>query len=281
MEMFKKVLPYNIQFFGEEEGGNEPEVAEPVDIEETVVEETTGENEPEVAEPDTQDSDTNAQYAAARRKAEEEMRLARQATDHEYAKRFGHMVNPRTGKAVASERDYFETLDSQNTVALNNLLQAKGVDPTLIEQAIANNPTVRQAQEYTQQIQKQEADRAIQEDLKGISKLNPEIKSVDDLAKDPSWGETMRLVSANRLSVLEAYKLANIETLTTKRAEAAKQAAINQAKSKEHLEPTGGVSISDGLMDIPEKEKAVWKEYYPDASERELREKYTKIIGGN
>ena len=77
----------------EESSVEDAEVAEPQESQETT--------EATEQEPEQQTVDVNAIAAAARRKSEAEMR----ARDAEYARRFGHLKNPKTGQPIRSERD--------------------------------------------------------------------------------------------------------------------------------------------------------------------------------
>ncbi len=76
----------------------------------------------------------------------------------------------------------------------------------------------------------------------------------------------------------EAYKIVNFDRLTATRAEAAKQSAINQAKSKDHLNASSGMTGGGGDVDIPEDEIRKWEEWFPEKSRKELRALYNKTI---
>ena len=139
---------------------------------------TQSEEDPEVAEPEQsedqapaqeeeqpQQIDVNAIAAAARRKAEGEMK----ARDAEYARRFGHLTNPKTGQPIRSERDYLAALDAQEEMKAKEQLKQNGIDPNVLDQFIANNPAVRQAQAVMAQAQQQAMYSQINNDLIGIN----------------------------------------------------------------------------------------------------------------
>ena len=76
----------------------------------------------------------------------------------------------------------------------------------------------------------------------------------------------------------DAFRLANYQQLTSNNADAARQAAINQARGKTHMQTTTeGVSKSDGMAEIPASELPRWKAFFPDASMKELKEKYNRV----
>ena len=271
----ESLLAYNLQFFAEDEAGaEEQEVATLAESDEAEVveepsEEEESEEEPEVAEPVI---DKNAIAAAARREAEAKLK----ARDLEFARRFGHLKNPITGKSIESERDYFEALDAQETIKRNQELEEKGVDPSLIDEAIRNNPVVRQAEMVLEQQKQQMIHSDIETQIKLIGQIDPSVKSFNDLENSANKAAMLDLVSRG-YSLCDAYKLANFDVLMGKKTAAAEQKAINQAKGKSHLVPTSsGTNVNDGLEDIPEKELSKWRAFFPEASAKELREKYNR-----
>jgi len=72
----------------------------------------------------------------------------------------------------------------------------------------------------------------VDEQLKKISELDPNIRELQDLAKMPSYPQFYELVKKGN-SLLDAFKLANFETLSQGTAARARQAAINAAQSKQ------------------------------------------------
>lgn len=279
--MKNHLMPLNLQFFGEEEveSVNTQEVAEPEDTEVSEVEEESTEpTEVEESTPETevQTAEENARYAAARRRAEQEIKNR----DAEFARRFKDYQNPITHKPILSERDYFEALDAQETLKRNEELRSKGVDPQMFEdmvsRQVANNPAVLQAQEVMTAFQHAQAQSTMENDLKAIQKLNPDIKSADDLVKDPSFGAVLGYFN-NGLPMPEAYKLANFDKLLANNNASAKQKAINNMKGTQHLNPTDGLtSGEDGGVDIPQDELPTWKKAFPDLSMKDLRAKYNR-----
>ena len=82
------------------------------------------------------------------------------------------------------------------------------------------------------------------------------------------------------LSITDAYRLANFDSLAQRDAAANRQAAINSVRGKSHLAPIGGVAGEAGkqLVDIPQNERYLWEEAYPELSYKELKEKYNKTL---
>lgn len=251
-------------------GVEEQEVADPV--ESSVADEEVETSTEEVGESAEPEIDRNAIAAAARREAEAKLK----ERDAEIKRRFGHLKNPITGKSIESEKDYFEALDAQEELKRNEELKSKGIDPSIIDDAIKNNPVVRQAQMVIEANQKQLLENDIAEQIKQISTLDPSIKSFEDLANSNNQDVLLSLVQKG-YSLVDAFRIANFDELMGKKSAAAEQKAINQAKGKAHLTPTtSGTSANDGMEDIPEGQMAKWRAFFPDASDKELREKYNR-----
>lgn len=276
--MKNKLLPINLQFFAEgdepdveiDDGGNDPvDNAEPEgDLEEP---EEDGELDDE-----PQDSDTNAQFAAARRRAEAEFKAELERRDAEYARRFKDVVNPITGLPIKSEKDYFEALDAQETLRLNEQVQSAGIDPSVIEQMIARSPMVAQANMILETQRRNEADRLIAEGVAEISKIDPDIKSLQDIPQE-QMPRIIERVKAG-LSLSDAYKIENMDKLIGKSNDAATQRAINNAKNKNHLNTHSGISDNENLQEIPSEALEAWKMAYPELSYKELRKKYNDTL---
>lgn len=270
----------NFDMDGMLESVNTQEAAEPVgtsvetnvDAVETTVEE--GANEQVTAEPVAQTKEENAQFAAARRASEERVRMM----DSEVKRLFGNQINPLTQRPIETFDDYVKAVEYSRQKAQEQELISKGINPALIADMVNNAPAVREAQQYLQQSRREQASKNLDADFKEITKMDPNIKTMDDLQKHPSFGAVLGYVRDNGLKIHEAFRLANYTQLSNASADAARQAAINQAKGKNHLETTTeSVSHNDGLMDIPAKDLAKWKAFYPNATNKELKEKYNRV----
>ena len=269
-------MPLNLQFFaegeGEETSENMTEVAEQSETQETDVEQQqeAGETEDESAQQPWKNQQ-NAGFAAARRQAEAEIR----ARDARYAERFKGFTNPITGQAIRSEADYFAALDAQEELNRREALVQKGIDPNELDAIIANNPVIRQAQQVLAQTQEQENVRRLNEELEQIKGLDPSINSVEDILQAPNRGAILQKVNAG-YSLVDAFMICNYDRLSTANTAASKQAAINALRGKDHMTQTGGVIDNNTDMEIPVAELSRWKEMFPEASDKELRAKYTR-----
>ena len=280
----RKKIPLNLQFFAEDiESANEPEVAETAGEETGVAEESAGENE---AEPATQQTpEQNHEYAAIRRKAEYDAQMKYQneqaRLDAMYADKFKGLTNPETGAPIRGAADYFEALAAQERIQAREDMQEAGLDPALLDRAIANSPLIQQAQEAIEQNNRIQSQRMIDEDMRAIIQFDPSVNSEQDIVTQPNFNEVVSYVETHPgMRLADAYKLVNFDRLSSTRAQAAEQQAINQAKSKTHLATPNGLSNEDKSVDIPTSELESWQAFFPDKSPKELRALYNKSIGG-
>lgn len=278
-------MKYNLQFFadGEEQpttdelfdriGAEDPE---PAEQEETVNEaETEQAEEPQGSENATSDDgiDKNAIYAAARRRAEADLKRRQAEEDARFAERFKGLTNPETHKPITTTAEYFEALDAQERMRTKAELESKGVDYSMIETLINNSPRLREADRLIREMQAEKANSQIANDVAELSKLNPAIKSLEDVPP-----EVVDYTIKHGISLVDSYKIANYGNVTAQQTAAIKQGVINQVSGKAHLSPVNGVVNNDNLVDIPADQMATWKTWYPDLSEAELRKKYNRVI---
>ena len=256
------------------------EPVNPTEGAEGAQESATEANSEPTAERNTEE---DARFASVRRKAEAEAKAKYDAqiaqANAEFKRLFGDYTNPITGKPIESAADYLAAFEAQQRQQMDNELRQKGIDPKMIEDAINNSPIVRQAEAMNRQFLQAEAERQLASDIKAIGEIDPAIKSEADLLNHPSYQKVFELVSKNGLSLTDAYKLANYSELSAKNNAAVKQAAINQAKGKAHMEATGsGHSTDDNLVDVPASTMQVYREAYPGLKDSEIKLKYNEFL---
>ena len=274
----KNLLDLDLQLFGEEEVADveESEAVEPTEEETTEAEsEETGEIDG-AAEPQEQSAEDNARFAAIRRRAEEDAR--RKYESKEMARNQAIMAlcegatHPVTGQPVSNIDEYIDALRTQQRMAQEQELRDKGVDPSIIDRAVANNPIVRQSQQVIEQYQMMNAQYALQNDLAELMKLDPSIKSAKDLNDLPELPEILERVQKRDESLVEAYKIVTYG----KTNDAARQQAINQMRGKSHLasQPTG-VATENDEVEVPPEIMKSWKA--EGKTEKQIRETYKKV----
>lgn len=247
-------------------------------IDESTEEVDTAEHQESVVEENPQQNeeiDRNAIFADARRRAEKEYRDRKANEDAEFVRRFGHLNNPITGQPIRSKDDYLKALDAQEELRAKAELEKNGVDPKILDNAIANNPLVRQAQMVMEQANRQQVYSAINNDIAELGKLDPSITSLETV---PPAVIEMSMQSGGNINLVNAYKILNYGKVSDSKQAELTQSAINQAKGKQHLNPVNGVATPDDGVEIPSSELAMWKDMFPDKSTAELKKLYNKTL---
>jgi hypothetical protein len=284
--MRNNLLDLNLQFFAEEaEGAEVSEVAEPTTTDVSEEESSSSEEVESTSqdvESNVQSDEENAKYAAARRRAEEELRQYKANEDAEYARRFGDYENPITHQPIRSKKDYFDALDAQEKLRRDQELQDKGIDPRMFEELVnrqvENNPVVQQAQMVMEESRQRNAEALLEEDMKVISSLNPNLKSLADVQSLPDFMQMAQMCQTNGIRLADAYKLVHFNDLMAGKTASAKQAALNTMNGTAHLNQTDGLANADnGEVEIPANEVAQWKRAFPHLSAAELRKKYNQV----
>jgi len=288
------LVPFNLQFFGEEETSEQTqELADPESLETANTETDTSEVETgslehelptEEAETPPQTPEENAKFAAIRRRAEEEAKAKADAKIFEYNKKIAELskglIHPVTQKPISSLDEYLDAFSAQEKLNQEAEWKQKGIDPSLIEQIVSEklskDPVLQEAKAIRDNHMKAVLDMAMEEGVREISKIDPSIKTLSDLEKSDPEGRILEKVGRG-YSIADAYLSVNSEKLLAKQTAAAKQAAINQAKSTGHMQATNGVSDASNDVDIPSNSIATWREYYPGLNDSELRKKYNSI----
>jgi len=279
----KNLLVLDLQTFADEEvvdtGENEVETAAESQEETEADEEVeTGETDGD-AEPQPQSAEENARYAAIRRRAEEDAKRKYDASINQLNQRVAAMcqgvTHPITGQPITNVNDYMDALAIQQRQANEQELQEKGVDPQLIDRMIAQNPIVMEAQQVIEQNKLMNADAQIQRDLAEISKYDPNIKGINDLAALPNFQEILDRVSRGA-NLVDAYKMVNFDNFMQHTNEAARQQAINQMRGKNHLATQSqNVATEDDVVEVPQEIMARYKE--EGKTEKQIRELYKKV----
>ena len=262
MELENEVMETEV-----DESVNE-EVADLEETDEEVAEESV--ETQEVAEPEKQSAEQNAYFANMRRQAEAE---AQRKMDKKIASLCRDVTHPITGKPITTFAEYEDAIAAQNRIQTEKQLEESGLDISLLDEYVKSSPVLAQAQQIIEQNNMAQAEAQIQNDFKEIQKLNPELQTFNDIE---NLDEVIKKVEAGA-SLVDAYKIVNFDTLMAKGTKGAKQAAINQARGKSHLEPTEGVTESNGEVEIPEDLIPMLKETFPDKSMKEIKKLYNQV----
>ena len=241
--------------------------------------EVEGNETPENTEqPEAEPEDRNAAFARVRREAEAKANRKMSALDAEVAERFKGLSNPITGQPITSAREYFDALDAQEKLATQKKLADNGIDPELIDKAVNNSPAVKAATLVLQQERLKGVQTYLEEQVAEIGKIDPDIKTAQDIEKSERYPEIYRYINENHLSIVDAYKLTYADKLNERKTAAVKQQAINNAKSQQHLTATEGNVKGSDLREVPSSVIEQWRIWFPDKSDAQIRELYNNSL---
>lgn len=234
---------------------------------------------------------------AIRRAAEDatERERARGAAEMESFFRTAGLMNTLTDKPITTIDEWTEYQRAFEAERLERELQAGRLSAESLDTAIANSPAMRAAQEVLQReetVKRQEQEQAVRAradaELLEIQKLDPSVTAYEDVLAMPTGAVFYEHVSRG-LGFLDAFKLANMDALMSRlpagvpdgdrtapqpRGDAARQAAMQQARSKDHLNRSA--PRGEGAASVPSEEMELYKLLMPNMTEAEIAADYKK-----
>lgn len=272
-----------------QEGANEQEVAEPAGEEQDLVEEEEEARE-DPEEDHTQSKEERAGFAAARRRAEaekeREIERVRQEAKAEAERAINAifadaaMIDPYTGRTIQNKEEFESYQKRLKEDQIAEALQRSGMDEQTMDTLIGNHPAVRAAAEAAEKLERaeQQAEDArmrikFAHELQEVSKIDPRIQTEEDLMEHPSYARVYELVGRGN-NLVDAFRLANLDTLTERAVAAARQSARNADAGKSHLTKTD--ARGDGAVSVPEDVRANYRMLLPHATDAEIQRHYNK-----
>lgn len=268
------------------QGAEEQEAAAPA------VEETEESEQPQTEAPEQEPkTDRDAQFAAARRKAEAERDAAiaqakedAQKQVDEFFKNSG-LMNPYTGQPITTRAEYEAYRERFEADQKAKLMEKAGITQEEFQAFVQGLPEVRaarqakaEAEAAARQAREQEAKARVDEQLRQIQAIDPTVKELGDLAKLDTYPKLYDMVKRG-YSILDAYRLANYDTLTQRAAEASRKAAINSVQSKQHLKATE--SRGGGAIPVPDSVLEEYRVLNPGATKEEIQKHYQSYMKNN
>ena len=271
-----------------ENGVTESVADSETNLEETAAEETTQQaqepaQESAAEEPAKEPEIPDSVWAIARKRSERE---AQARIDRQIAQRFGQYKNPATGKNIATLDDYFAAMDAQAEQSRQEAIDRMTANQSreqqeALRQILANDPEKRRlnarVQELEQKQLNEQAGAAFNRDFAELQKLEPALKTVNDLEKLDGFDKIVQLVQEKGLDMVTAYKAVNFGRATQASQAAGKQAAINAAKGKNHLAAHDGQAQPGTQKVMSESMLHLAKEAFPDKSDAEIQKLYNSI----
>nr|DAH38068.1 MAG TPA: hypothetical protein [Caudoviricetes sp.] len=282
-----------------EEGGNEQEAADPAtQTEETTEETVTGGNEQEAADPateeqgnpgeaqeapepeekDEQDPETRRKNAAQRRireKQEAEQKGRRDAAAEIF--RQMNLQDPKTGKTVTTMEEFAAYQQAKVQAKAEEDLKKGKLSQEVLQSVLMASPemqaVLQNARETKETAEVQDFTARREMELAEIRKINPEIKTLDDIIRMPTGGDFADLVRKG-CSFVQAYKTANFEAIMQKNRAAGEQRARNAAMSQAHIK--GTPKSQQEAFVVPQQVREMYRKFNPDITDEEIAKDYRK-----
>ncbi len=272
-----------------ENGVTESVAGSETNLEETAAEETTQQaqepaQESAAEEPAKEPEIPDSVWAIARKRSERE---AQARIDRQIAQRFGQYKNPATGKNIATLDDYFAAMDAQAEQSRQEAIDRMTANQSreqqeALRQILANDPEKRRLNARVQELEQKQLDEqagaAFNRDFAELQKLEPALKSVNDLEKLDGFDKIVQLVQEKGLDMVTAYKAVNYGKAVQSGTAAGRQAAINAARGKGHLAAHGGAAEQNTLKPIPADMREMLKNAFPGKSEEALTKLYNDTL---
>ena len=201
-----------------------------------------------------------------------------------------NLKNSSNGQPITNRKEFYAWKEAYDAARLQKDLAAGKLTPEGLNRAIAANPTVRQMREEAERQaqasrQRQQAEmraRADQE-IAEIGKLDPTVKSLQDILDKPTGKAFYDYVQRGN-NFVDAYYLANRQELAARQqqaaaqqAQAARQQAAANARSKGHLNPVPA-GRGEGSASVPEADMRIYRALMPEATEAEIRSAYNDYM---
>jgi hypothetical protein len=265
-------------------GGNVQEVAAPETAGENGTEtvrrslkseKTIVDEEPENSKTSVQSAQENAKYAGIRRKAELEAKQKADLELEDTLKKIG-MLNPNTQKPIQNKEEYEEVKAQQEASAREEFMKHIRLNRDIYQNYIENLPEIQRAKQAEERAVNSEVKLQMEDEIRRIHAMNPAVKSRKDLEKMPTYNKLLSLVERGN-GLVDAYKLANFETLTQTAAQAEKQTAINRIQSKRHMQKMAGRQGMASIS-VPGELMHQYRIFNPKATKSEIQYHYNKEL---
>lgn len=166
-----------------------------------------------------------------------------------------------------SQKERLEAMGIQNTDDFNKY----------VEEIVAKSPIIEEAKRILESQKQKEEQAMITDAISQISAVDPDIKSLDDLIKLENYDEFYGLVEKG-YSIPDAYKIVAFDKITARKVDSATENVITNANSKNHMKPLSGGKSRE--ISVPQDILATYRKNMPNMSEQEIREHYSKFVGG-
>lgn len=224
----------------------------------------------DVVIPEPQSKEENQKYAEFRRKTEAEVLRAKQEADQAsrmmneiFETAYKGEINPYTGQTIETVDDFIAWKDQHE----KQQLQDAGLPPDYIDKVINNHPVIQQANAMLEQTKQTQQRVAFEKELIEIQKVNPKIKSIEDLVMENKDNETFNALLRGGMDLSKAYATVH------------KLPKAKQDDTKNHMQSVGGGTAGSGVeREIPANELETYREAFPNETLAQLRTRYNRVL---
>jgi len=162
------------------------------------------------------------------------------------------------------EEEKFKELGVTNTEELEKIITEK----------ISKHPSIIKAEEVIKREEEARQAEIFNKELKMISDINPDIKTIDDLVKMENYDQFYDKVANKGYSYYDAFVLVNIEKIKEMTDESARKKALNNLDGKSHLKTIAGGVGKEVYVSSDEMETL--RKNFPGKTDSELKEMYKR-----
>lgn len=243
-----------------------------------------------------QDRDTNAKFAAARRRAEAESRsreaaavkTAREAAVTETLKAIA-AKNPYTGKLIETAQDLEAFRAAQAEKTKQQFMRSSGQSEEQYRQTVSALPEVRTAQdELTRAKERADAAEAklreadeerfktsLEDEVRRIAQTGEAVESLADIAKLEKYPE-MREKIRRGYTLEDAYLSVYRDEIEARKQEKRNERAALSAASKSHMTRTK--SKGNAMASVPSDVIAEYRTLMPGMSDADIAKHYNSYL---
>lgn len=253
------------------EGGTEQEVADPAEGTEGA---ESGKGKQSKAE--------NQKYARQRREREKQEAINAAVSAEqkrlEGILRDAGLIDPTSKNGRIQNLEQLEQRAKANAAkeAAKALSEGKELTKEQLMALMQNSESGREILRSTAEAENEKLGVYRTQQIALISKIDPDIKSFEDLQKIPEYEEFESYVRDNGLSWEKAYRLACGDRLTQRGAAAARQRVLNETSGKQHM--TQDNSRGGTGEDLPRDVEAMYKSMNPNLTHEQCVKKYRDYL---
>ena len=186
------------------------------------------------------------------------------------------LKNTITGEPITTKEEFDTWSKSFKQQKLESDLKAGKLTQESLNEAISENPVVKQAAEIVAAHEREQAaakqekmQRAIDEQIKKIHALEPDVNGVEDLLKLPESEAFYENVKRG-MSFYDAYLISTRERREKALVEAARTQALTGQRGKDHLTGAAAARGAGGKI-VTSEELARFRVFNPTATDEEIR----------